>query len=48
MIQSGFSAVVRAKAEGFSGGRFCFGVETLHDAAGELTFCAEPVEQECA
>ena len=48
MIQSGFSAVVCAKAEGFFEGQLCLDVETLYDSAGELTFCAEPVEQERA
>ncbi len=48
MIQGDFSAVIGPKAEGFSGGQFGLGVETLHDAAGELAFGAEPVEQERA
>ena len=31
------------KAKGFSGDQFSLGVETLHHAAGELAFGAEPV-----
>ena len=34
------------KPEGFSGGQFCFGVETLHDTAGKLSFGPEPVKKQ--
>ena len=48
MIQGDFQSVIGPKAEGFSGGKFGLGIETLHDATGELAFGAEPVEQERA
>jgi len=48
MIQGDFHGVVGSKTEGFSGGQFCLGVKTLHDATGELAFGAEPIEQERA
>ena len=35
-----------SKAERFSGGQFGFGVEALHDAAGELALGVEPVEDQ--
>jgi hypothetical protein len=38
MIQGDFSRMVDPKSIVFSGSQFCFGVETLHDATGELLF----------
>jgi len=46
MIQSQFQRRIGSK-EGFSGGQFYLGVESFDHAAGELTFGAEPVEQQC-
>ena len=48
MIQSQFQRMIGSKAEGFSGGQFGLGVESFNHAAGELTFGAEPVEQQRA
>ena len=36
VIGRGFSGFEGAKAVGFSGGQFCFGVEALYHATGEL------------
>ena len=46
MIQGDFHGMVDLKIEGFSGGQFGLGVETLHDAAGKLAFGLKPVQQE--
>ena len=48
MIQADFHRVIGAKGIRFSGGQFRFGIKSFHDAAGEPTFGAEPVEQEFA
>ena len=48
MIQGDFRAVEGAKAEGFSRGQFCLGVETLDNTAGQLPFGPEPVDQQRA
>ncbi|MGH8274402.1 MAG: hypothetical protein ACRES9_09175 [Gammaproteobacteria bacterium] len=37
-MQSGFSAMIGAEVEGFSGGQFRFGVETIGYTSGELAF----------
>jgi len=44
MIQGDFSRLVGSKSIRFSGGQFCFGVQTLHDATGKLFFGPEPVQ----
>ena len=36
MIQSDFSGMISPKTIRFSGDQFCFGVETLDNATGEL------------
>ena len=46
MIQSDFRTPIRPKTEGFSGGQFCLGVETLHNTTGKLPPGPEPVEQQ--
>ena len=45
-VHSNFSAMQGPKPERFSGGRFCFGIETLDHAAGELPFDTELVERQ--
>ena len=34
------------KTKSFSGGQFCFVVETLHSGGGNHSFCPEPIENE--
>ncbi|WP_419594382.1 hypothetical protein, partial [Thiolapillus sp.] len=46
MIQGDFRVPVRPKTEGFSGGQFCLGIETLHNTNGKLPLDPEPVEQQ--
>ncbi len=48
MIQSDFSRMIGPKTVRFSGSQFCFGVETLHNAAGKLLFGPKPVQQKWA
>lgn len=45
MIQGDFHGVIGPEAERFSGGQFCFGVETLDDATGRLPMDTTPNEQ---
>ena len=46
MVKGDFGRSKCSKPIRFSGGHFCFVVETLDDTAGDLLSRAEPVEQE--
>ncbi len=46
MIQGDFHGFIRAKAIGSSGNYSNFVVETLHCAAGDLSFGAKPIQDE--
>ena len=48
MVQGDVGAMIGSKPESFSGGQFGFAVETLDNAAGNLSFGTKPVEQEGA
>ena len=46
MIQGDFNGAVGSKTVSFSGGQFCFGIETLDHSAGKLFPSPEPVQQQ--